>query len=327
MKRITQLDGLRGVAVLLVLINHIGMPNFGRIGVDTFFVLSGFLITGILLDTREDPHWLRRFYIRRTKRIFPIYYATLLLIALAYPHVTPLKTYFFMANWNVTSVVWGTQHFWSLSIEEQFYLGWSIMVWKLPPRTLARIAIAGVVLDPFARFAMELYSIDYGFPTLLRLDGLFLGSLIALSLRTNPQSINVKLGWRLTMFFVPLALMLFHFRELWWLKLSLANLASAGILILGILGGMRWLTFLPLRLLGRWSYGIYVYHLPLFCIFPRNNWIEIAEVLAITLVVSILSFEFFEKPIMNFDWPKPNDAGLTASLKPVSAGSHSAVSR
>src|SRR4051812_48705226 len=147
------LDGLRGIAILMVLALHflgdatphgpvgrlvVKAASYGVLGVDLFFVLSGFLITGLLLDAKSGPHYFRNFYARRTLRIFPLYYLVLTILFIVLPRFTALPapledarihqgwlwTYtsnFFIAaraEWALTYV----SHFWSLAIEEHFYL-------------------------------------------------------------------------------------------------------------------------------------------------------------------------------------------------------------
>src|SRR5690349_12365341 len=166
-KRLPALDGLRGLAVLGVLIVHAKillntappfenalrtLSEFGAYGVDLFFVLSGFLITGILLDTRDSANYFRTFYARRFLRLFPIYYGYLLVIALVLPALhhavrTSMEDYggswgwylAYLSNWKAghgaSDPFLG--HFWSLAVEEQFYLLWPAMIFLVPRRMLA----------------------------------------------------------------------------------------------------------------------------------------------------------------------------------------------
>src|SRR5687768_1805284 len=170
------LDGLRGTAVIAVLVCHyavllprtpaVGLLEIGWAGVDLFFVLSGFLITGILLDARGTPHYLRNFYARRALRIFPLYYgflAVTLLVSLAvklapgasheglrhlWAAQPSLWTY--TANyWMPAQTAWSPWSevvipLWSLSVEEQFYLVWPLVVCRLSERGLVRLCV-GIV--------------------------------------------------------------------------------------------------------------------------------------------------------------------------------------
>ena len=160
------LDGIRGLAILMVMFSHfivVGknldpLSPFGRflhsgyLGVDLFFVLSGFLITGILIDSKITPNYFRVFYMRRALRIFPLYYLLLavswLTVVFITPQDKPLLTgvdsmaWFWLYASNIgmavkgdwlNSPTWvGLGHFWSLAVEEQFYLVWPLLVYLMP---------------------------------------------------------------------------------------------------------------------------------------------------------------------------------------------------
>ena len=219
--RIPELDGLRGVAVLAVIVWHyLGVQHIAghahrlaamgasltilRSGVDLFFVLSGFLITGILLDHRDSPGLFRVFYTRRFLRIFPVYYLLLLPFALA-PllgvHVPalmdgdaplPFGAYatftqnYFMAARRGYGAPFGDVT-WSLAIEEQFYLVLPAVLRFLPPRLVPRVFVAGALAAIGLRVAAMLglpngYMVAY-VATPCRLDALLVGGLIAWALR------------------------------------------------------------------------------------------------------------------------------------------------
>jgi acyltransferase-like protein len=147
--------------------------SFGWCGVDLFFVLSGFLITGILYDTLNEEGYYRRFYVRRALRIFPVYYLFLacfflivpvLLVALGRGHVIPTSVrpatqgfaWFYLVNWfeglrELNYFAPSIQHFWSLGVEEQFYLAWPFVVKSFPVRTLKRLTLALVAGSLVAR--------------------------------------------------------------------------------------------------------------------------------------------------------------------------------
>ncbi|MDJ0869885.1 MAG: acyltransferase [Myxococcota bacterium] len=164
-----RLDGLRGIAIVLVMLYHLTLygnartgwdqllvviPSVGWSGVDLFFVLSGFLITGILLRAKGGPHYFRSFYARRTLRIFPLYYAVLLFFFVLLPRITMISGDPWMpgadreAWWywaylsNVKASLTGRFHHfflsltWSLAIEEHFYLIWPLVVWRCSRRAL-----------------------------------------------------------------------------------------------------------------------------------------------------------------------------------------------
>jgi peptidoglycan/LPS O-acetylase OafA/YrhL len=186
--RLTSLDGLRGLAVLSVVLFHtLRLQNagvFGEIwkrfhgsawaGVDLFFVLSGFLITGILLDSRGQENYFRNFYARRTLRIFPLYY-TVLAVALlvvpfvvgfprlpaAYPRLLENQLWLWTYTQNYLQATTahtlpGFGHFWSLAVEEQFYWFWPLVVCLLPRKALLRFCLIVCAILPFIRLALIL---------------------------------------------------------------------------------------------------------------------------------------------------------------------------
>jgi peptidoglycan/LPS O-acetylase OafA/YrhL len=223
-RHIPALDGVRGVAVLLVISNHLGsalIPPYANlidygagklvgytwVGVDLFFVLSGYLITGILSDTRHSEHYFRNFYARRALRIFPLYYAFLLAIfvllprvglVLPEPDVMHHQAWFwtYVSNFYFARLGWlpmSTGHLWSLSIEEQFYLLWPLVVLLIPRQTLARtcatligvIVVGRAVLIHLGLSVLQVYLLT---PT--HLDPLLAGAFVALVAR-SPRGINV----------------------------------------------------------------------------------------------------------------------------------------
>ena len=218
------LDGLRGVAILLVLLTHaVALPlepattgldtwahaiaRVGWTGVDLFFVLSGFLITGILLDTRDEPRRWSRFYARRALRIFPLYYGVLIAIFVVFPRVVAWsdpayetlrhnQAWYWAYAVNFLEVVThgkgtplNTVHFWSLSIEEQFYVFWPFIVWACRPKTLFKIGAVVLVAGLAARIWM-IAAQPFGYEnaawviTPVRLDGLIMGAVLAVLARS-----------------------------------------------------------------------------------------------------------------------------------------------
>ena len=227
---IPALDGVRGLAILVVMFCHfvwiqnemssppdgksrlvIEMLKTGRYGVDLFFVLSGFLITGILYDAKGDKHYFRNFYARRTLRIFPLYYCVLLIafvIAPLFVHwtsngerqVVHNQAWLWLYMGNVKNSFVGPEffqqdrlrmgHFWSLAIEEQFYLVWPLLILLLNRRS-AMIACVGLIVGaPLLRigrmsglpYPKGLFAAIYF--TFCKLDTLALGALMALAARS-----------------------------------------------------------------------------------------------------------------------------------------------
>ena len=169
--RIRPLDGLRGLAVLAVVLYHatllapgtgatgrtlLAAARLGWAGVDLFFVLSGFLITRLLVESRGADNYFRVFYARRLLRIFPLYYVSLLVLVLLFrvPGGESLWYWLYASNVKATLSGWPSaplSHFWSLAVEEQYYLVWPLAVSLLSRRALVSLCAGLVVLVPAAR--------------------------------------------------------------------------------------------------------------------------------------------------------------------------------
>ncbi|HWE49879.1 MAG TPA: acyltransferase [Bryobacteraceae bacterium] len=205
--RIPELDGFRGIAVLMVLFYHlfayamvsghwtglarraVAATEDGWRGVDLFFVLSGFLITGILLDGRRDPHYFRNFYARRALRILPLYYVVLIVLLLGYSHSGGyvLLSFCFLSNLApMFHLPLLNGAMWSLSVEEHYYLVWPLIVRRLSLRAVAVTALAICGIEPIVR-ALSLPHVGSGniyIYSWFRLDGLASGALIACFVRS-----------------------------------------------------------------------------------------------------------------------------------------------
>src|SRR5206468_10157147 len=226
-QKIPQLDGIRGVAILVVIIHNSGkFPRLfanGWMGVDLFFVLSGFLITGILLDTKESEGYFKNFYIRRCLRIWPLYYSLLVLMFVLVPLLRPSEAHIvfeksspwwayplFLQNFLIpisTNAAGPLAITWSLAIEEQFYLVWAVVVRYCSSGQVGRIAIAVICLSPALRFYLSLHHVHLYTNVFSRLDGLMAGSLLALAVRSEEflPSRFVKLAWISLFIAAPLA--------------------------------------------------------------------------------------------------------------------------
>ena len=312
-ERMPALDGVRGIAILSVLTYHtwsmavlstsIGaspgrvysyIASLGWMGVDLFFVLSGFLITGILYDSRARLHYYRVFYARRAIRIFPLYYASLFLMLVIIPAVVSQRyantfnishqwvAWLYLLNWNTTLHLGLTispliGHFWSLCVEEQFYLLWPYIV-----KTFARrlFPLTGGVI--IAALTLRVIAYKTGVPqaayltTVCRMDSLALGAMLALAYRsTFWQRVRQRAFGVLSCSLLLLALLVittqravFGRFEIDTLGISLAGLISASFVTM-VIGSTtksvvrQVVSASPLRFFGRYSYGIYVVHQPI----------------------------------------------------------------
>jgi len=337
-KHLPQLDVLRGIAVLTVigyhglhLIPHLHLNlvlGTGYVGVDLFFVLSGFLITGILARTKDSANYFRNFYARRALRIWPVYYVLLLFTFIVLPLIHPQSTAsifgkshpwesypFFLQNLTVNGLSFGTlTATWSLAIEEQFYLVWPVIIFLAPPRFLKPIAVGALFLSVATR-----WSVQYGLippiiiytNTLTRLDGLALGALLALWI-PEARKITVKLvgmiGLALT---APIALALGLRNPGHWGFFTIVSACFACLLCTAIhFDALSQLRFL--RYTGKISYTLYLIHVPIFMLASkpamRRFWlfrsgssgdaILFFASVSVCYALAVLSWVFFESKFL-----------------------------
>ncbi len=291
-QRIPQLDAVRALAVLLVIMSHAAdkYPTLhlqqpfinGWMGVDLFFVLSGLLITGILLDARQSEGYFKNFYARRCLRIWPLYYSVLLFMFVIVPLVRPSEaaTIFeprsspwwayplFLQNFLVpvpTNATGPLGVTWSLAIEEQFYLIWPLVVRYCSRDQLIRIALVVICASPVLRLYLSLHHFNIYSTLYCRLDGLMAGALLALVLRSEAflPSRFIKLAWTLLLLAVPLAL-IFEALQALWIVLSLTVVAACSLIYLSLFSGQSWfqkaMTNRFVVYIGTISYGLYLLH-------------------------------------------------------------------
>jgi peptidoglycan/LPS O-acetylase OafA/YrhL len=202
---IKSLDGIRAIAILMVMAFHANLLHFGWMGVELFFVLSGFLITTILWEEKfkQEPRGekFKRFWIRRSLRIFPLYYGFLLFLGITYlvfhfpGYYTTYIPYLATYTVNYTRLLLGWQgnplftHLWSLAVEEQFYLFFPLVIFLCPPKVIKGLMLSMLVLSPVIRFVLGEYYKGHGLAphvvgdavywnTLSQLDAFFIGGLI-----------------------------------------------------------------------------------------------------------------------------------------------------
>jgi peptidoglycan/LPS O-acetylase OafA/YrhL len=377
------LDGLRGLAILLVLLHNFDVLDLGGaralgpmvakeflyigwIGVQLFFVLSGYLITRGLLVTQTRPDYFERFFLKRVLRIFPLYYLALLVFLVLLPATgwvaqrsmqhSSLWLWTYLSNWTTPFEPTGgpLPHFWSLAVEEQFYLVWPLLLWKLRLRWIWRLCLGLTALAPLLRWGL----VQQGFPdealyefTFSRMDALTAGA--ALAAWDHGRALHGATRWRA-----------WHLQLLGLLLLMAAAAASHGFRRIGAVPQVvgysllalsfaaltgwalltdqarsrgasvsRWsavLRWSVLRKFGQYSYAIYVFHKPLHDLVGEPflaRWtgqahtadvgiavLYFAAATAATFVLAGLSWHLFERHFMAL-----KDRLPTASTTPGAA--------
>jgi peptidoglycan/LPS O-acetylase OafA/YrhL len=321
-----QLDALRALAALAVVLHHnlwrgagdwrAGLRDalsLGEAGVRLFFVLSGFLITGILLRAREGAGpggrggVLRAFYARRFLRIFPLYYATVVAVALlGNPRMLETLPWHlaYLSNFCIGRMPDypgpPVSHLWSLSVEEQFYLCWPLLVLFAPRRFLLPLTLSTLLLAPLARLA----TLGIAGPVAAAvwtpscLDTLGVGAALAVLGPRGQVWVRPCLPLGLALLgatYVAGDVFCRVFRD------SAYALLFAGV-VRGAASGFggragRVLTWAPLAWLGTISYGIYLIHHMLPMRLPAYGLTRTLVVLAVTIPIAAASFHFFESPL------------------------------
>jgi peptidoglycan/LPS O-acetylase OafA/YrhL len=337
---IPALDGLRAIAILLVIAAHFATSGqiptrlqsyiftVGKTGVDLFFVLSGFLITRLLLASRGQPGFLKNFYARRVLRIFPAYYGFLIFlyllvplfrIAQAPPFRVQIWTWTYLQNIPQTffpfqaSNIWqSTPHFWSLAVEEHFYFVWPFLVKFIHPRRLPLVLLGTIPLSILARCLVIAGGYNAYYFTPCRVDALGIGSLLALIVQ-NEKLFAAVSRWapRVLLLALPLCaagLFLLSGSRLpliQILRFTITALIYALLLLLVLKlkpGNLpeSVLTHPAMTTIGKYSYGMYLYHLTIISLLaphlarvPRP--LGFLLILLAVLIFSALSWHLFEQ--------------------------------
>jgi peptidoglycan/LPS O-acetylase OafA/YrhL len=348
---VTALDGVRGIAILLVLFFHFPAPfawlrplkAIGWCGVDLFFVLSGYLITGILYSSANKAHYYRNFYVRRILRIFPLYYGFMVMTLLILPRfVNPywlgletldgrvMNYFLYYSNYANVFVGWAPVSlgaFWSLAIEEHFYLFWPMFIKITPKNKLLVWCAVFALLSLLSRLVIAVSHVtwlaDY-YLTTSRADSLIVGAMTAILVRQYPdwgQRWMMTIGgttlivlsavavWRRGMTFVDWPMRTFGYSLLALLFASVVWLAG------NTRGRTSRLLENPILVtFGKYSYSLYVFHMLVLTVcerwlgprlFPVVGWNGNAPlplfVVSMTVVFALayLSWRFYESPLLS----------------------------
>jgi peptidoglycan/LPS O-acetylase OafA/YrhL len=307
---IPALDGVRGLAIILVMFVHlvgdqtaatrgeaiaVKLANYGIWGVDLFFVLSGFLITGILWETKKQEQYFRNFYVRRTLRIFPLYYGVLAALFLAMPLLGPVypdglresahhQAWLWLYWTNIYVAAKGSwalpyvSHFWSLAVEEHFYLVWPLGVFLCSRRNLLRLCVGVMAFSLALRIALAVAGVNeiaIDVLTPARLDALCIGGFLAIMARAPDGGVEsvARLSKPAMYAFAAavVAVSLFHAQVG---RFDAIALPVRGTLIALFFGALiaqsvtrsqttlvaRFFSSAGMRFFGRYSYGLYVFH-------------------------------------------------------------------
>jgi peptidoglycan/LPS O-acetylase OafA/YrhL len=326
--RMEQLDGLRAFAILPVLYSHFWNEDnwLGTAGVYLFFVLSGYLITGILLRSRTKPSALQTFYLRRFLRIAPIYYVTLgLAWLLNLPGIRQTFLWHFLYLSNVLFTLenswspWYTAHLWTLSIEEQFYLVWPFLILFLPFKAIKPVVwstiIAAIIYQLRGGWFFESYEFGTGILVFASLDKLGLGALLALAeAGLGFPRFLTKAGWVTLVILLGLEALPINHSPAWAFVLRAellivifaALIAAASSGISGPAGAV--LNSRVVRYVGRISYGIYLFHPFLYAVtgkvlgrlgLPPLGRGPVCFILmsAMSIAAAAVSWHLFEQPL------------------------------
>src|SRR6266508_5550310 len=372
------LDGVRGLAILVVMIGHFNIGFYpayrfesgiktvmqtGWWGVDLFFVLSGFLITGILLDAKGSSHYFRNFYVRRVLRIFPLYYGFLFAFFILAPILRPPTPggpfpgwqasqgwfWSYLSNYQLLFPQWvrpyPLSHFWTLAVEEQFYLFWPAIVLLTSRKGLVRFCLFCVAGSLLFRIWLNWAGLNPGIGyrvTPARLDTLAIGALLAVLVRDERawQRVREKVHAAILIALAGVVALSIPTRGMAQSSIQMETIGypliaifSAGLIVVAI-DPLSQATRISrvfqnrlMRMLGTYSYARYVFHCPLAGVlelagltvqtFPRVAGSELPGAVAFTMIgmsisvaIAFLSWHLYEKHFLRLKrfFPRREDS-------------------
>ena len=348
----SNLDGLRAIGILLILTKHF-FENFINlqicwVGIDLLFALSGLLITGILIETKEDSKYFQKFYVRRILRIFPLYYFVVIGFTIYVYFLsnspesfnyfknnigyfyTYTQNWYFIKNGNPSGAY--LNHTWSLAIDEQIYIFWPLFIWLCKTKKQLMYLCGGILIFSLCfRIGYNIYLSQhtpvnpyaYMYHTLCRIDSFGAGALLYCLLRFKHSFLTSKRmlyigGTSLLLFLVFIFLDNSTDYTGYFMRnfgITVAGIHSTFWLYLGVKKNNKVVNFIfssrVFIYLGKISYSLYVYHFLLLALLVSRIFQFLSEYLhikslllsyiiclLITFIISILSYEYFEKPII-----------------------------
>jgi peptidoglycan/LPS O-acetylase OafA/YrhL len=346
------LDGIRGMAIILVLIfhlfsNHLPIAKIGWVGVDLFFVLSGFLITGILLRSKKRSAYFKNFFSRRVLRIFPLYYLVLISFMLIVPalnftsyinnskYLINNQVYFWLYtqnwiasfdnNWPIGNPL---SHFWSLAVEEQFYLFWPFLMYYFKDKNLKWVCIIIILCSIIFRNILVFGGFSWVSAyvnTFARLDTLAIGSLLAILINynrelveSNSKSVMIFSGFVLLCTVVVSRSAGFANPAIQSFGYTIIAIFFSSIITFSLVSGSFFEILFSnkiMRFFGKYAYGLYVYHVIFLRVFAKSintkyfsiignqlyaDYFTSFSILFASIIISFASFQLFENRILYF---------------------------
>jgi len=339
------LDGLRAIAALVVVIHHFfayanplfypiitpGLKEYtdtGRYGVSLFFVLSGFVITRILINTKTEENYFKSFYFRRILRIAPLYY----LFLVVWYYITPFLTHENIISFNLQLPYYlylqniveyfglgheGPIHYWSLAVEEHFYLFWPVVIFFVPVKHISKAILSIIVIVFIVKYFMLQNGMSIGEFTFARIDQLGIGAFLSvLELKGYLKDRSkIKFFIYSALIILPLSAAVYLLSSKFPFLKDISKYFFLSIIFFSIMGLLlttsdksvpnRILTSKLFQYLGRISYGIYVWHMFVIVVLPiylvtKLWWLDLTLCVFFTIVLSHLSFYYFESYFFRF---------------------------
>jgi peptidoglycan/LPS O-acetylase OafA/YrhL len=335
MKRIEQLDGIRAVAILAVFMHHSLHVKLLWMGVDLFFVLSGFLITGILLESKHRSlgTYFAHFYERRARRILMPYVLLLLMVSLFFGTAWTQHWYFYILLTNFLMPLNIPQPdafipLWSLAVEEQFYLVWPFAIYFLSERYLRILCILLLLLAPTLRGALHF---AHPWPvymlTPFRVDLLAAGGLLSIEWR-NRRSVIERRGTAAGIALIAIGLFMIvaltKFGVSTYGNTRFGNvtiyeaclLIACGSVMYALAGrGVGWLRWKPVTYIGKISYSMYLAHLGIIILVLRHfhGVVAAAVAFAITVAYAAVSWHIMEHRLLGRKALSARSQGLSGT--------------